>query len=83
MFSRLPSVPLRMDSVEIAGDDRAGHGIAGCRHGELAQLFGQGHAGQQGVDPAHRLLTFEGSCVKKANILLLGIASLAARRPAG
>ena len=53
MLSRLPMAPLRMASVEspamtgpVTVNERG-------RHGQLAQLFGQGHAGNQGFDPAH------------------------------
>jgi hypothetical protein len=37
----------------ITGDHRSGHRIAGRRHGELAELFGQGHVGDQCLDPIH------------------------------
>ena len=38
----------------VAGDDRSGDCVAACRHGQLAELFFQGHRVDQLFDTAHR-----------------------------
>ena len=38
--------------VEVAGDARAGDGVVGAEHGELAELLGERHPGDEAVDPA-------------------------------